>query len=581
LAKVYLLFIAGKPLESHHGSIVRKLLASALSVLWLVFFCSAIVHAAGLPGTVQPGQIEQQFQPEPRMRADRPGRIVVPEADQPVPLNAKDIRFQLTRVIIEGATVYCEKDLLPSYQSRLDGEVSLADIYQIAATLTAKYRNDGYILSQVVVPAQSVEGGQVRLKAIEGYIASVTIEGVDGDRRNLVQRYADKIQQCRPLKNDVLEHYMLLMNDLPGAFARAAIKPSPKEQGASEMAVQFSQSKAQGGLSLDNRGGESLGPMRISGDIGLNSVLGLQENTSLRLVSSGNEKMTYVSLAHDERIGSEGSKLNLLFSMVDAKPKEMTFIPLNLETSSQTAALTYSRPLIRSRSQNFSLHGGLTFHEGKTGIFNVEDTRDSTRVLKIGITYDLADSCYGVNLLAIELSQGMLGLGSSSSGDPMLSRPNGKVDFTKATVYAARLQSITQHWSILAAANAQYAFTDLLSSELYSYGGEQFGRGYDPSEMVGDHGIGMKVELRYKDTIPDRFAFSYTGYAFYDAGIVYQRSPGGLADSDSASSVGLGLRMDLGRYVSCYGELAKPLTRDVSAEGNRNMRLYGGVSLRF
>lgn len=273
--------------------------------------------------------------------------------------------------------------------------------------------------------------------------------------------------------------------------------------------------------------------------------------------------------------------MNLLLSTVNETPKEMTFIPLNLETFSQTAALTFSHPLIRSRSQNMFLRGGLTFHEGKTEIFNVEDTHDSMRVLRIGVTYDLADSWYGVNLLEIELSQGILGLGSSHNGDPTLSRPNGKVDFTKATVYAARLQSLTQRWSILAAANAQYAFTDLLSSELYSYGGEQFGRGYDPSEMVGDHGIGMKVELRYKDTIPDRMAFSYTGYAFYDAGIVYQRSTGGLADSDSASSAGLGLRMDLGRYVSCFGEVAKPLTRDVLAERNRNMRFYGGVSIRF
>jgi hemolysin activation/secretion protein len=581
LVKVYLHFIADQPIQKDHPSTMKPFIAGTLSVLGLMFLCGAIVQAAGLPGTVQPGQIEQQFQLEPKMRADQPGRIAVPEADQPMPSNAKDVRFKLIRLVIEGATVYSEKDLLSNYRSRLDGEVSLADIYQIASAMTAKYRNDGYILSQVVVPAQSVEGGRVRLRVMEGYITSVTIEGVDGDRRKLAQRYADKIRQSRPLKNSVLERYLLLMNDLPGAIARAAIKPSQKESGASEMTVQFSQSKVQGGLSLDNRGGESLGPWRISGDIGLNSVFGLQESTTLRLVSSGNEKMTFVSLAHEEKIGSEGGNLNLSFSTVNAKPKEMTFIPLNLETSSQTAVLAYSHPLIRSRSQNLSLRGGLTVHEGKTEIFSVEDTRDSTHALKIGATYDLADSWYGTNLIDVELSQGIIGLGSSSNHDRMLSRFNGRVDFTKATLYAARLQTLLPRWSFLAAVNAQYAFTDLLSSELYSFGGEQFGRGYDPSEMVGDHGVGMKLELRYTDTFSGRLAFSYTGYAFYDAGIVYQRSPGGLADSDSAASAGLGLRMTLGRYASCYAELAKPLTRDVSAEGNRDMRSYAGVSIRF
>jgi len=560
---------------------MRQFIAFILSILGFVFISSAVIVAADLPGTVQPGQIEQQFQPEPKMRADQPRRIILPEASQPMPSNAKDIRFKLTRLVIEGATVYSEKELLFDYQSRLGGEVSLADIYQIASTLTVTYRNDGYILSQVVVPAQSVEDGQVRLKAIEGYISGVTLDGVDGDVRKLMQRYADKIQQCRPLKNNVLERYLLLMNDLPGVITRAVIKPSQKEPGASEMTVRVSQSKIQAGTSLDNRGGESLGPWRISGDIGLNSVLGLQESTSLRLVSSGDEKMIFVSLTHEEKIGSEGGYFNLSLSTVSAKPKEMSFIPLNLETSSQAGSLTYKHPVIRSRSQNLSLRGGLAVHEGKTEIFKLEETHDSTRVMKIGGTYDLADSWSGINLLDVELSQGIIGLGSSRNSELTLSRVNGRVDFTKAAVYAARLQTLAPNLSVLAAINAQYAFTDLLSSELFSFGGELFGRGYDPSELVGDSGVAFKAEMRYGRSLKGPLVFSYTAYAFYDAGIVYQRSPGGLADSDSAASAGLGLRMGLGQYVSCYAELAKPLTRDVSAEGNRDMRYYAGASIHF
>ena len=537
--------------------------------------------AADLPGTVQPGQIEQQFKPEPKIRAGQPERVVFPEVDQPVPPDAKDIRFKLTKIVIEGATVYSEIELLSPYQNRLNSEVSLSEIYQIASSLTAKYRNDGYILSRVIVPVQSIEGGEVRLKAIEGYVTSVTVEGVDGHWRKLVERYAEKIKKSRPLRNIVLERYLLLMNDLPGAFARSTIKPSQNEPGASEMIVQFTQQKVQGGLSADNRGGESLGPMRISGDVALNSVLGLQESTTLRVVSSGDEKMKFASLTHEEKIGSDGGKLNLSASMVRAKPKEMTFIPLNLETSSQSYALAYSYPLIRSRSENLSLRGSFTAHDGKTEIFGVDDTRDRIRAFRLGVTYDRSDSWYGINLLDIELSKGINGLGSSDNNDMMLSRPNGRVDFTKAVLYAARLQSLTPRWSVLAAVNAQYSWTDLLSSELYSFGGEQFGRGYDPSELVGDHGVAGKLELRFTDMLTLGFPSSYTAYGFYDVGIVYQRSPGGFDRSESAASAGLGLRMSLGQYASCYVELAIPLTRDVSAEGNRDARGYAGVSIRF
>jgi hemolysin activation/secretion protein len=560
---------------------MRRLVAGTLCVLGSVFGWSITMSAADLPGAVQPGQIEQQFKPEPKMRAGQPERVIAPEVDQRIPSHAKDIRFKLTKMVIEGSTVYSENEFQSIYQKHLDKEVSLLVIYQIASLLTAKYRNDGYILSRVIVPVQSIEFGEVRLKAIEGYVARVIIEGANGDWRKLVERYAEKIKKSRPLRNVVLERYLLLMNDLPGAFARATIRASESEPDASEMSVQFSQCKVQGGLSADNRGGEWLGPIRISADLALNSVLGLQERTALRVVSSGDDKLTFASIAHEEIIGPDGGKLNLSASMTRSKPKEIFFIPLNLETSSQTAALTYNYPLIRSRSQNLSLRGSLTAHNGKTEIFDVEDTRDRIRAFRLGATYDRADSWRGINLLDIELSQGIKGLGSSDNNDIMLSRSNGRVDFSKATLYAARLQSLTRRFSVLAAVNAQYAWTDLLLSELYSFGGEQFGRGYDPSELVGDHGVAGKLELRFTDTLPFGSDYDYTFYVFYDIGIVYQRLPGGDDRSESAASAGPGLRLSLGKNVSCYAELAVPLTRDVAAEGNRDARGYAGVSIHF
>ncbi len=225
---------------------MKKLIVSTGCVMGFVLVGWIAAWAAELPGAVLPGQIEQQFKKEPQIRAGQPERVVVPEVDQPVPSSARGIRFKLTKVVIEGATVYSESELRSVYQDRLDQEVSLAEIYQIASLLTAKYRNDGYILSRVIVPVQSIEGGEVRLKAVEGYVARVTIDGTTGWRK-LVQRYAAQITKSRPLKNSVLERYLLLMNDLPGAFARATIKPSPSEPGASEMIVEFTQSKVQGG----------------------------------------------------------------------------------------------------------------------------------------------------------------------------------------------------------------------------------------------------------------------------------------------------------------------------------------------
>jgi hemolysin activation/secretion protein len=549
-------------------------------LLCLAIMSGGLAHAAGLPGTVLPGQIERQFQQVPMPQAEQQGGITVPEPRQGQPGNAAEIRFFLQKILIESATVYTEADLLPYYQELQGREIALSDIYQVAARLTAKYRNDGYILSRVVVPAQSVDGGVVRLRAVEAYVAQVRIEGDRRDVRKLVESYTGLILEAKPLTASVLERSMLLINDLPGVFASATVQASETEVGAADLIIHFSQRTVLGGLTLDNRGGRALGPGRISADVSFNSLLGMQDFTSLRYVTSTNGELDFISLAHEEMIGAGGGKLGISYSHVESTPEEMAFIPLNLETKSDSGAITYSYPVIRSRAQNLRLRGSLTYHDGETEIFGVLDTRDRIRALRVGASYDLADSWHGVNVFDLEVSHGLKGLGASSNDDPFLSRINGNVDFSKLALYGARLQALAPKWSLLAAISAQYAFDDLLASELFGFGGEQFGRGYDPSELVGDHGAALKLEVRYSDMLPGNLG-GYTGYAFYDVGKVYQRTPGGLESSESAASAGLGLRLGLGSHATGFIEVAKPLTREVAAEENRDMRGYAGITWRF
>ena len=530
-----------------------------------------------LPGTVQPGQIERQFEKLPEPRA-KPAEIRIPDTGQKPPPNADGVRFVLNRLTVDGVTVYPAATVRAIYEGFLGKEVTLAEIYRIANTLTTRYRNDGYILSQVIVPAQSVEGGAMRLQAIEGYVADVRVEAGSAELRERVSRYAEKIKVSRPLTAAVLERYLLLINDLPGVFARGVLVSSKIQQGASDLVIQVTPRIFSAGLSFDNRGGRSLGPHRLLGDAEVYYPLGMGARTGLRLVNAGDGELTFAMLSHDQWLGSEGGKLGVSYSVVRSKPEELAFIPLNLETASNALNISYSHPLKRSRAENLYVRGTLAVHDGETKIFSVRDTEDHLRSVRLGLTYDKADRLAGINILDIEYSQGFQGMGSSKNGDIFLSRPEGRVDFSKATMYAARLQSLGGSWSALAAFNGQYAFTNLLASELFSFGGEQFGRGYDPSELVGDHGAALKFELRYSGVIAEA---AYTAYGFYDVGQVRQRNPGGLAATTSAASAGLGVRMNLGRRWSGVVEFAKPLTKIVAQENDREVRFYGGLSLRF
>jgi len=134
------------------------------------------VTAQEVPGQIDPGRIEKRFEKPPVPKSTL--EPVVPSEPEAVPPeDLEKIKFVLTGTVIEGSTVYTDSDFLPLYEKYLNTQVSLADVYRIAEAITARYRNDGYILSRTVVPPQRIQNGMVRITVIEGFIDSISIEG--------------------------------------------------------------------------------------------------------------------------------------------------------------------------------------------------------------------------------------------------------------------------------------------------------------------------------------------------------------------------------------------------------------------
>ena len=547
------------------------------------FLCvSAAVAAHGQtakpPGTPRPGQIEKQFERPPEPSA-KPGPINIPESRLTPPPNAGDVKVVLHQVTVDGVTAYRPEALRASYASILEKEVTLAEIYRVVEGLTAKYRNDGYVLSQVFVPAQTVEGGSIRLQALEGYIANVRVEGGTDEMRRRVKKYGEKIRASRPLRMAALERYVLLVNDLPGFAAQAVLAPSTVP-GASDLVLQLARHREQSDLSSDNRGSEAQGPARLSGNLILQSLVGAASRTELRSVTTFTNELFYAAVAHDQFIGAHGGKVGIAASYVYSKPQELSIVPLRLNEQSDSLHVSYSHPIIRRRSRNLFVRGMLTAFDSTSRVFNVTDTVDHVRSVTVGATYDGADRLGGVNLFDVAFSQGLQELGASREGDQILSRSTGRVDFRKSTIYAQRVQALPAGWSLLFGASGQYAFTDLLASEMFSVGGEWFGRGYDPSTLLNDHGAALKLDLRYSLRLGAK-PITLMPFAFGDAGRVWQRTPfRGIEPSQSIASAGGGAWLNVGRQFAGFIEIAKPFEPIVGQSATRGVRVYAGVSVR-
>ena len=186
-----------------------------------------------------------------------------------------------------------------------------------------------------------------------------------------------------------------------------------------------------------------------------------------------------------------------------------------------------------------------------------------------------------MNLADLEFSQGLKGLGASPFGSPLASRAGGRPDFTKVTLYAARLQSLGPNWSVLAAVNAQYAFNELLAPEEFAYGGEQFGRAYDLAELLGDSGVAFKIDLRYTVRTPWALARDHALCVLRHRRGVSAEPAAGQATRSSAANLGGGVRFTGERGVSGYIEVAEPLTKIVTEEGSKRTRVFVAIQLGF
>lgn len=165
---------------------------------------SVTAQAQVIPNSSRPEVFERQN----RFKDNRPtvgGASPITTAKPAKKPIAGSAQFVLKTIKIEGATAYGEAELKPLYAAKLGTKITLDDLGDIAADITAYYRNHGYILTRAVVPPQRAEGGAVTIRIVEGYVSNVKLQGDVGNGRKLIQAYADKIRAAKPLDAATLE----------------------------------------------------------------------------------------------------------------------------------------------------------------------------------------------------------------------------------------------------------------------------------------------------------------------------------------------------------------------------------------
>jgi hemolysin activation/secretion protein len=524
--------------------------------------CAAFAQA--IPSSALPGRERERFTlpvvPLPEVGA---AAIAVPGVDAPA--GSEKIALILRGVRIKGSTVYSPEQLKEIYAELIGKTVTVKTLYEIAQQITARYGKDGYVLSRALVPPQQLKptGAVVEIQIVEGYVDKVEWPAKLSEYRDFFSYYADKITAERPANIATMERYLLLAGDLPGLKFTNSLKPHPTKTGAAIMMVEVTEKQVDAIARIDNRGTPARGPTEFLVNSTINNLMRMHDSLTWTYAGSFKaEELQFHGLTYRQVLNPEGLTGFVNASYGYGRPGTVALISLQYQTKSAFLESGLSYPIIRSRESNLIVTG-LTFaSDDRSSIFEMPDTppstHDSLRGIRGRVDADWADKFNGVNQVNFTASHGFIGLGSTDNMNPLASRLNGRVDFSKLELALTRQQVLFDRFSLLVAAYGQYAATPLLISELCSYGGRVFGRAFDPSQFVGDSCINVLAELRFDIPHQINDLTQAQLYAFWDHGHLHNKAPdlGTFTDVDAAS-IGAGLRLGWLTYLTADFTVAR------------------------
>jgi hemolysin activation/secretion protein len=538
-----------------------------LSLCLLVAAGASAARAQDVPsGPARPFDPSRELRElsEPQPQSAPRSEVLIPDRAESAAASTDQIEVVPQAFDLIGVTAIDREQLLELAAPYRNRTMTLADLQALAQAMTRRYREAGYVLSEVFVPEQRIDVGTaiVRLQAVEGYVTSVELSG---DRTpHVLQGYLQQITRSRPLHIADLERYLLLANDVPGYQLRTVLTPAEGVSGAAKLVVEASRKSFDSSFGIDNSGTDTIGRYRADVSLSINGLTGRGERTDIGYETANDfDELQQVSFGHSELVGPEGTQVQLSGSWSQVQPgADLT--PYEIDGTIWQADLSVYQPLIRERSRNLSARLGVGTISSVSSVLSERQFDDRYPYAFLNLSYDVADAYRGVTIASLDLRKGFDAFDAGING-----RVGARPDFSLAKLYVGRNQDIGSGLSLYGAVFGQYAFEDLPASEEISFGGNVLGRGYDRSEIAADHGVGAKLELRYQPAWALLLRPSQL-YVFYDWADVREATEGQVLDngrrSQSLASTGVGAKFNLQERISFQVEFAQPLTRGVASD---------------
>lgn len=461
-----------------------------------------------------------------------------------------DTKVRVERFRITGNTAVAAEELAPIVAPFTGKDIGFSELKGVADLITDAYRKKGYTIARAYIPQQEIRDGVVEIAVIEGRFGEIVIRGNKHYSTDFIRGGFTRVIEDKAIKHSSLETSLFLLNENPDLKATAVLEGG-KGPGTTDIIVNVEDRfPLRMAMDYNNFGSRFVSRHRFGSEISFGNFFIEGSSFSVRgVMGSEPSDFLFGRAFYLLPVNTLGTKLGVSSSGGNFEVgRELAELDIKGKTWSYGISLTH--PFIKARFQNLSGEFGFESKDSKQFLLGSLSSRDKIKMLKAGLNYDRTDST-GRNFISFYLLQGLGdALGGMENNDPMSSRRGADNRFTKANLNLARLQRISDSFSLLLRSSGVVSTDSLVAGEQFLIGGSDSVRGYPQGEFLGDDGYNVSTELRVSP-LPNKEIAQMALFVDH-GGVSIKNPPVGTKSYRHLTGVGLGLRLNLGNDLNSF-----------------------------
>jgi len=477
-------------------------------------------------------------------------RLISANTKQNEDTPAEENQISVQEITVTGSTIFGEAEFNPIIEPIAGNTVTLAELRNVADTISQLYLEQGYITSRAVLVEETLDTGVVEIRVIEGSLEAIEVEGTRRLNPSYV-RSRVRLGADTPLNTGALEDQLRLLRVNPLFENVEASLRAGTGLGQSVLVVRISEADPfNGSVGIDNYSPPSVGAERFTANASYLNLTGIGDQISAQYNRTTAGGAYTWDFNYRAPINAMNGTVQLRASFNENEVIQDELREFGIQGESDLYEINYRQPLIRTPRRELALSLGFSHQDGQTFIFNGipqgfglgpdEDGVSRTSVFKFGQEYTLRQTS-GAWAFRSLFSFGTGLFDATENSDVDEDFPDGQ--FVSWLAQIQRVQILNPDNFLIIQADLQLAFDSLLPAQQFVIGGGQSVRGYRQNIRAGDNGFRLSVEDRITLERDESGVATFVLAPFFDVGYVWNRgtNPNELVDQTFIAGLGLGM----------------------------------------